>query len=55
MYGGVFGVLLTTFIPRHKSFWIRMFPFYSGIMGGIIIDMRRVQTRCMVCLQLKYF
>ena len=31
-----------------------MAPFYSGMIGGIIIDMRRVETRCKVCIYYTY-
>eukprot|EP01083_Nonionella_stella_P005669 16373_1 len=46
VYGAVFGVLLTTFIPKSKRMWIRMSPFYCGMIGGIIMDMRRIESRC---------
>mmetsp|Transcript_26031 Transcript_26031/g.42552 ORF Transcript_26031/g.42552 Transcript_26031/m.42552 type:complete len:197 (-) Transcript_26031:43-633(-) len=46
VYGGVYGFLLTTFVPRSKPLWIRMAPFYCGVIGGIAIDMKRVQRRC---------
>ena len=48
VYGATFGVLLTTFVPRTKRIWIRMFPFYTGMIGGIILDMERVKARCKV-------
>merc|ERR1719361_2343345 len=46
VYGAVFGVLCTTFVPRSKPMWMRMGPFYTGMIAGIIADMRRVENRC---------
>mmetsp|Transcript_15847 Transcript_15847/g.25149 ORF Transcript_15847/g.25149 Transcript_15847/m.25149 type:complete len:198 (-) Transcript_15847:75-668(-) len=46
VYGAVFGVLLTTFMPRKKRIWIRLAPFYLGMLGGIGWDMNRVERRC---------
>ena len=49
LYGAVFGVLITTFMKRSWPWWARMAPFYSGMILGIGIDMRRVEYRCDVC------
>ena len=48
VYGVVFGIIGTTFMPRNLIMPIRLVPIYIGALVGIGIDMRRIESVCNV-------